>query len=197
MNEQLSLFEAPRSGGVSYNLVLAIFPDDHTTQQVSNLGNSLRKRHGMYGRIRPTSHLHVSLPLPRNLRDVPKTVVENVGRVCKAVTMIAHPFEIKFDRVMSFRGGSGNHPVVLLNADHGSDGIMGLHGLLLAEFVKLGSATYPTPKIVPHLTVLYDKQELAPRPVEPVCWAVKEIVLVLSEVGAAKYHRLGCWRLGE
>ncbi len=145
----------PQRRGLSYSLVLAVFPDQRTAQQISDLGNSLRKRHEIYGRIRPTSHLHVSLPFPRNPSDGPKTTVENVDRVCHAVATTTNPFEIKFDRVMSFRGGPGNHPLVLLNANHGSDGIMGLHGLLWTEFAKLGSATFPTPKFVPHLTLLY------------------------------------------
>ena len=197
MNEQLSLFETPRPGGPDYNLVLAIFPDNYAAQQISELGNSLRKMHGLRGKLRPVAHLHVSLPIPRRVMHPPETVIERIGRACKAVAPIISPFEIKLDRVMSFRGQTGNRAVVLLNNNHESDGIMSLHRLLCAEFSKLGSTASSTPKFEPHLTILYDQQELTPKPIAPVCWRVREIVLVLSEVGATQYHRLGCWALGE
>jgi len=98
---------------------------------------------------------------------------------------------------MSFRGGTGNRAVVLLNNNHGSNGILSLHRLLCAEFAKLGSAASSRPKFEPHLTILYDTQELTPKSIKPLCWLVKEIVLVVSEVGETKYHRLGCWAFGE
>ena len=74
---------------------------------------------------------------------------------------------------------------------------MSLYRLLCAEFAKNSFATFKTPKFKPHLTILYDQQELTPKSITPVCWRVKEIALVLSEVGATKYHRLGNWIFGE
>jgi RNA 2',3'-cyclic 3'-phosphodiesterase len=197
MNEQLSFFETPRPSGPDYNLILATFPDDYTAQQIIELGNSIRKMHGLRGKLRPVTHLHVSLPIPGQAMHPPETVIERIGRACKVVTPIISPFEIKFDRVMSFRGRTGNRAVVLLKNNHESDGIMCLYRLLCAEFAKLGFAASATPKFEPHLTILYDQQELTAKSITPVCWLVREIVLVLSEVGATKYHRLGCWALGE
>ncbi len=195
MNEQLPFFETPRPSGPDYNLVLAIFPEDYVAQQISELGNSLRKMHGLRGKLRPVTHLHVSLPIPRHIMHPPETVIERIGRACKTVAPIISPFEIKFDRVMSFRGRTGNRAVVLLNNNHESEGIMSLYRLLCAKFEKLCFAASSAPTFLPHLTILYDQQELTPTSITPVCWRVKEIVLVLSEVGATKYHRLGCWAL--
>jgi 2'-5' RNA ligase len=197
MNEQLSLFETSRPSGPDYNLVLAIFPDDYTAQQISELGNSIRKTHGLQGKLRPVTHLHVSLPILRRVMHPPETVIERIGRVCKAVAPIITPFEIKFDRVMSFRGRTGNRAVVLLNNNHESDGIISLYRLLCAELGKISFAALRIPKFKPHLTILYDQQELSPKSITPVCWRVKEIALVLSEDGATKYHRLGSWAVGE
>ena len=197
MNEQLSFFETPRPSGPDYNLVLAIFPDDYTAQQISEIGDSIRKMHGLRGKLRPVTHLHVSLPIPRRVMHPPETVIERIICACKAVAPIISPFEIKFDRVMSFRGRTGNRAVVLVNNNPESDGIMSLYRLLCAEFSKLGFAAAAPPKFKPHLTILYDQQELTPKSVAPVSWLAKKIVLVLSEVEATKYHRLGCWALGE
>ena len=75
MNEQLSLFETPRPSGPAYNLILAIIPDDYTAQQIIALGNSLRKMHNLRGKLRPVTHLHVSLPIPRQVMHSPETVI--------------------------------------------------------------------------------------------------------------------------
>ena len=192
MNEQLSFFETPKPSGPNLKLVLAIFPDAYTAERILEFGKSLRKMHGLMGNLRPVNHLHVSLPIPRRIVHPPETAIQRIDRACNAVASIMSPFEIKFDRVMSFRG---SHAIVLLNDNHESDGILSLYKLLCAEFAKLGSAS--APKFEPHLTILYDQKELAPNSIPPVCWLVKEIVLVLSEVGETKYRRLGCWAFGE
>jgi len=70
---------------------------------------------------------------------------------------------------------------------------MGLYRLLCAEFSKLGFAVSAPAKFKRHLTILYDQKELTPKSIPSVCWLVKEIVIVLSEVGETKYRRLGCW----
>jgi 2'-5' RNA ligase len=194
MYKQLSLFETPRPRRPQYSLFLAIFPGYRTARQIIDLGIALRRTHGMFGRVRPISHLHVSLLFLGHASDVPETVVETVGHICKAVTAVTSPFEIKFDRVLSFRGQPGNHPLVLVDGNHVNDGVRSLHGLLHAKFAKYVSST---PKFLPHLTLLYDKHEITPKPIEPVSWLVKEVVLVRSEVGATKYHWLGRWVLSE
>ncbi len=191
MNDQLSLFE----GGDGFNPVLAVFPEHYAAQQIGELGNSLLKMHGLRGKPRPVTHLHVSLHIPKHVMRSPETVIERISRVCKTVATNMSPFEIKFDRVMRFGGGVGNHPLVLVNENHERDGIQNLHRLLWAEFAKLGRRSSSPRKFTPHLTLLYDQQKFATMSVTPVSWWVKEIVLVHSEVGATKYHRLECWEL--
>lgn len=193
MYQQLSFFETPQPRLPKHSLFLAIFPDHRTAQQIMDLGNTLRQIHGMRGRLRPISHLHVSLLFLGHALNVPETVAETVGLVCKSVIAVTHPFEIEFNQMRSFRGRSGNHPLVLVDDNHGNDGVRNLHELLSAEFSKHFFQPRSTSKFVPHLTLLYDRQELTPKLVEPVSWTAKEIVFVCSEVGATKYHWLGRW----
>ena len=197
MYEQLSFFEAPQTHSFKYDLFLAIFPDHYTAEQIIDLGSALRQTHGMRGRLRPISHLHVSLLFLGGTTDVPEAVVKAIGHACKAVTAVLSPFEIKFNQVLSFRGRSGKRPLVLVDDNHGNIGVRNLHELLHAESTKYIALPRSTSQFMPHLILLYDKQELAPKPVEPVSWMVKEVVLIRSEVGLTKYHWLGCWALGE
>jgi 2'-5' RNA ligase len=197
MSKQLSLFETPQPRPARYSLFLAIFPDHHTVQQIIDLGNTLRQTHGMRGKLRPANHLHVSLLFLGSASDVPEILVETVGHACRAVAAVTRPFEIKFYRVLSFRGRPENHPLVLVDNNHENDGVRNLNGLLNAEFSKFFSFPPSPPKFAPHLTLLYDKQELVSTPIEPVSWMVKDVVFIGSEVGATKYHWLGRWVLGE
>lgn len=193
MNEQLSLFGPPEPPASQYKYVfLGIFPDLYTAQYIANRTNTLCQKHGLLGRVRPASHLHVSVPFLSGSIGVSEKVIDHV---CKAVASVTHPFEINFDWIKSFGRGTRNRPLVLTNDHQGDDGVKRFQGSLCAEFAKFAPRSYSIPKFTPHVTLLYGNQELASEPIEPVHWMVKEIVLVCSEVGATKYHRLKSWAL--
>lgn len=196
MDRQLTLFDEPQPGDYRYNVFLAIFPDLYNAQYIAGIGDRLRRTHGMSGRVRPITHLHVSLLPANRAKNGPEISKKAIDKVVKPVTAVMQPFEIKFDRVMSFRGKAGNRPLVLVDEGHEGHKVMRLHALLCAEFAKFDPSARASHKLFPHLTLLYDNHEVAPEPVEPVHWTVKEIVLVRSEVGATKYERLGSWALG-
>jgi len=191
MNQQLSFFKEPQPRPAKYNLFLGIFPDSGTARSIIERAEALRLKHGLRGRVRPVSHLHVSLFFLGSVNDVPASIVEMIGLVCQTVVATTHCFEISFNRVMSFHGQAGNHPLVLMGDENGNQSVRNLQGLLGAKFLRGSSATR---KFIPHLTLLYDRLELTPEPVEPVFWVVKEIVLVRSEIGATKYDCLGRWK---
>jgi 2'-5' RNA ligase len=197
MLTQLSLFEIPKPRAPKYCLFLAVFPDSRTAQSIINLGNAFRQNYELRGKLRPQTHLHVSLYHIGNTNHVSDKLVEVVSRVCKPVASICRPFEISFDRVFSFRGTSVNHPLVLAHEDSGNDGVKNLQKSIHAEFAKYTGSGGRISKIKPHVTLLYDKQEIDAKHIEPVHWTVKEIVLIRSEVGATKYHRLGNWILED
>jgi 2'-5' RNA ligase len=86
-----------------------------------------------------------------------------------------------------------NQPLVLAGGKDGNAELKAFHRLLVA---KLSGRSDVNLKFTPHMTLLYDR-EINEEPVSPqVSWTVGEIVLVLSHVGATKYDRLGCWKLG-
>lgn len=195
MHQQLSFFEEPVPPPANkYGLFLAIFPDRYTAEKIIDLGSTLRQTHRLQGRLRPTTHLHVSLLPLGGASDVSATVVEAIGQVCKKVTKVTRPFEIEFNRVMRFRTANA---LVLADVDRKNTEVINLRESLCAEFAKYFPSRRPLPRFIPHLTLLYDKQELAPKPIEPVSWMVKEVGLVRTEVGMTKYDWLERWALGE
>jgi 2'-5' RNA ligase len=103
-------------------------------------------------------------------------------------------FRVSFDWVASFRS-KDKHPLVL----RGDDGVSGL--ILLRE--KLVAATVDIQGVLssakngftPHLTLLYDEQEVREEAVEEICWTVNEFVLIRSIYGQSEHRVLKRWPL--
>lgn len=197
MDEQLPLFGPRRPEGGKYSYFLALFPDPNTAEQLIELGNKIRSTHEMHARLRPLTHLHVSLHFFGHGSDVSKTLVQILDPICKAVAAQTPLFDIELDRVLSFRGRPGNNPLVLGSDDQRNPALQKLHQALEIQLVRNRLAARPNNKFVPHITLLYDKQLLSSQLINPVIWAAEEIVLVRSEVGATKYERPGRWKLGS
>jgi 2'-5' RNA ligase len=108
--------------------------------------------------------------------------------------VVMPPFELAFDRVVSFENKSGYHPLVL----HGSDGVAGLmifRRELGTAMEKVGLWRCVKPHYLPHVTLLYDERRVTELVVETVGWTVKEFALVHSLYGRARYVQLGQWPL--
>jgi 2'-5' RNA ligase len=52
------------------------------------------------------------------------------------------------------------------------------------------------PHCLPHVTLLYDDDNIASHPIEPVGWTVREVVLVRSLYGSGRYEYLARHVLG-
>lgn len=196
MDQQLSLFESRRPNDGKFSFFLALFPDPNTAERMIELGNTIRGEKAMHGRLRPLTHLHVSLHFFGYGPDVSQTLAAVLDPTCKVVAAQTLPFDIRLSRVMSFQGRPGNHPLVLVGDDQRNAALKKLHQSLEAQLVKSRLSSLPSNKFVPHVTLLYDKQILPPTPIDPVTWRAEEIVLARSEVGATKYERPGRWKLG-
>jgi 2'-5' RNA ligase len=196
MAEQLSLFESRQPSSAKYSYFLALFPDPDTGARLIKLGNQIRSAHEMHCPLRPLTHLHISLHFFGPGSDASKVLVQVLDPICQAITAQTPPFSFELDCIKSFRGRPGNHPLVLVGDEQRNAALMQLHQTLEVQLIKNRLARRPNIKFVPHVTLLYDKQILAPVPIDPVVWRVEEMVLVRSEVGATKYEHPGRWILG-
>jgi 2'-5' RNA ligase len=102
------------------------------------------------------------------------------------------PFEISFDRSMSFRGQSGHQPFVLLGGD-GLHGVKELRRTLGAAMTRKGLRRWVNADFDPHVTLLYDTCNVEEQPIVPICWTVSEFVLIHSDHG---HTHLARWPLG-
>jgi 2'-5' RNA ligase len=115
------------------------------------------------------------------------------GLIEAASTIRMPPFRVSFDWVMSF-GNDGKHALVL-RGDDGVDGLAWLRDKLLAATMDIRGAAPSTRSFTPHLTLLYDEQEVREEPVEEISWTVNEFVLIRSVYGEGRHIPLARWKL--
>lgn len=188
--QQTSLggFDAPHP---TDRLFFAVMPPPPVAGDIAALAGELRGRLGLKGRPRPTTHLHVTLQHLGDFAGLPR---QRVDDACAAAAGVALPsFDVRFDRAGSFAGRPGKHPFVLLG-EAGAGGLAGLHADLGARLATAGLARRER-AFVPHLTLLYDASNLAPQPIEPLGWTVREFLLIHSLLGKTRYRVLGRWPL--
>ena len=168
-------------------LFLAIVPDAETSARIHRMAEILKAAHAFRGQLTPPDRLHVTL---FSLGGLPEQLVE---KVCEAIgEMRAEPFEISFDRTMSFRGRPGSRPFVLA----GSDGL----GRLKLFRRSLANAFAQTDGLkhlgrrdfTPHVTLLFDARSADEQPIGPLGWTVRNLVLIHSMRG---HKHLAHWPL--
>jgi 2'-5' RNA ligase len=127
MDQQLLLLESRRPNDGKLSFFLALFPDLNIAERMIQLGNRILSENGMHSRLRPLTHLHVSMHFFGYGSDVSQTLVSVLDPTCKAVAAQTLPFDIELDRVMSFRGRPGNHPLVLVGDEQRNVALKKLH----------------------------------------------------------------------
>lgn len=174
-----------------HHLFFAIMPDPDTAARIERLAQRLRVEHGLRAKPLPTAHFHVTL----HSIGIYDTFFERVASWAQATasTISMPAFDLVFDHAGSFKRRTRDQPLVLL----GSDSVAALKELHLVLGTTLAKAGF-TPKpsgFMPHLTLLYDKQAVAERTIEPVRWTAREFVLVDSRVGKTQHVQLARWPL--
>jgi 2'-5' RNA ligase len=117
MCAQLELFESANRLPHAYSVFLALFPKQDAVQHIANHAPSIRGHHGLTGRLRPLDHLHISLHWLGDFPEVPQSVSPAIAQACQRIADQTSPLEIQLDRVTSYRGRPGNHPLVLRGND--------------------------------------------------------------------------------
>jgi RNA 2',3'-cyclic 3'-phosphodiesterase len=172
-------------------LFFSIFPDSQAAARIDQLARYLRREHGLKGLSFSPARFHCTLCSVDDRNAVWQSIVARAREA--AATIEAAPFRVSFNGVMSFSRKKHKYPLVLVG-DEGVVGLLKLYSSLRSAMRKTGLRR-ETSSFTPHVTMLYDVRRIGEQTVEPICWTVNEIVLVLSLTGQTKYHRLGRWQL--
>jgi 2'-5' RNA ligase len=172
------------------NLFFALIPNLETTEHATELAHLLRRKLGLKGKPR-TQHFHVSMHNLGSYIEVPDWLISKARQV--AASVVAPPFELAFDHIASFSGKPDNRPLVLY-ATEGNAAVKAFQQTLGRELKSAQLIGKIDGSYTPHLTLLYDKP-VAPQPVEPMRWIVREFFLVCNPQDGSGYELLGSWPL--
>jgi RNA 2',3'-cyclic 3'-phosphodiesterase len=165
---------------MSSRLFLAVVPDARSAARIYRVAKVVKRAHCFDGDLIETNCLHVTLFFLDGGSDAREHIVRIACKAAQEVRL--PPFEVSFDRIVSFHGSPGHHPFVLL----GGDGLRRLKLLRQALGVQLarnGLKHLAKRDFNPHVTLLYAEREVEERPIEPICWTVDAFVLVHSMHG--------------
>jgi RNA 2',3'-cyclic 3'-phosphodiesterase len=192
MPEQFSLIGLDAPPKPTDRLFFAILPDAAAALRIARLAQYLRGEHGLRGKPLETERFHITLHHLGDYAGLPQGIVTAATKA--AATVVMPPFEIAFDRALSFSARLGNRPFVL----RGGEGLVALTAFqqaLGAALKSAGLGAKANSLYTPHLTLLYDDGLVAEQPVEAVKWTAREFVLVHSLLGRTIHVPLARWRL--
>lgn len=183
-------FEAPLHG--LDRLFFAILPSPDTAVQIAERIRFLRVEHDLKGRPITPERLHVSL---HGLGDHPRLPEALIGQArCAAAAVAMPPFEVVFDRAVSFARKNKKPPVVL-RASGDVTPLIAFHRRLGDAMKKAGLGRRVASRFTPHMTLIYDDRVVKERAIEAVRLTVRDFALVHSLVGRSRYIELARWPL--
>jgi RNA 2',3'-cyclic 3'-phosphodiesterase len=192
--DQLPMFGfQPRQigAGEHSSVFFALRPDEATAQQIHAMALRLRDANGLRGKLHSVDTLHVTLCYLGDFMGVPPELLEGADLVGRAQR--AMPFELAFDRILSFHNNRKQLPVVLCRADDCAP-LTALRARLGAALSGIGRKYEPR-SFRAHVTLLYDTVEIPEQQVGPISWTVRELLLVRSLIGQGHHEVLARYPL--
>ncbi len=187
MPEQLSLtgFDA---AAPTDQLFFAIQPDADAAARIAQLAHRLHDELGLKGKPLALERFHVTLHDLGEYAGLPQNIVTAARDAAAAVAL--PPFDVVFDLVVSFGGGS-----LVLRGGDGVAALTAFRQALGTAMTGAGLGRRVKRSFAPHVTLLYDARRVAEQAVDIVGWQVCEFVLVHSKLGRTEYIQLGRWPL--
>ncbi len=174
-------------------LFFATYPNPDVATDIGTLAQRLCAHHGLKSRLRQKELFHFTLVDLSDCVGALERVIA-LASASEAGTVSMPPFTVALDHVVPF-GRSRKGPLVL----EGGDGVAALVVLhqALAEAMTKAGLRIKAKSYTPHLTLLYDRGEVARHAVETISWTVREFVLVQSLIGHGKHVPIARWPLGS
>jgi 2'-5' RNA ligase len=171
-------------------IFFACLPDAVLAARFHTMADQLKAEKGFAANLILPEHLHVTLFHFGDWAALPDEVVRLAKEAASQVK--AAPFEVAFARAESFRNRTGVFPFVLTSE---IAPWKAFHDTLGAALQKIGLGGATKGAFKPHMTLTYDKLRVKPMAIPPVSWAVRDFVLVHSQLGKTAHMHLGQWSL--
>ncbi|HEX5355327.1 MAG TPA: 2'-5' RNA ligase family protein [Aquabacterium sp.] len=192
MSSQASFEGFEQPGAPTDRLFFALMPDAQASAQAQSLAQQVGDAQGLKLRANARERFHITLFHLGDFHGLPAQVLERASQAAEQLQVA--PFEVRLDRLCSFKGGPRRVPVVLMSSF--PQGLIDFHDGLEAQLHRAGLLE-PGPKRVfkPHLTLLYGQQAVQEQAVEALSWRAREFVLIRSLIGQGRYIVVNRWPL--
>ncbi|KAB7772915.1 RNA 2',3'-cyclic phosphodiesterase [Xanthomonas sp. LMG 12462] len=187
---QFSLgFDAPAA---RESLFFALLPDMQAAHAVHSLGQQLCQAHGLHGRALPPERLHVTLHYLGEYAGIPPRLLQQACAAGHALA--ASPFQLAFDQAVTFDSRARSRPLVL-RGDAEPAPLLALRQALQQQLARHGVAPRADGAYLPHMTLAYVDQALAPQQVPALHWQATSLSLIRSVQGQGRYLHEASWPL--
>jgi 2'-5' RNA ligase len=172
-------------------LFLATFPTEAAVRDIGLLQARMKTELNLSGKPLQPDRLHITLCHLGDYAGLNDDVVRRANEAMAGKSFT--PFDVTFDRVASFANRARNKPFVL----QGREGVAAVEAFQrqLHEGLKANGLGKWAKPYTPHVTLLYDNQQVAEQAIEPITWRVESFVLVHSELGKTRHHIKQRWAL--
>jgi 2'-5' RNA ligase len=171
-------------------LMFLLYPDPATAEAIAREARRLKDALSLRGQPLLTDRFHITLHHLGDYVGLPGDMVRKGEAAGQALA--AAPFEVVFDKAVSFANRPGNNPFTL----QGGEGVSALIAFQQALGLKMaGAGLKPDKQFVPHITLLYDGQVVPAQAIAPIRWTVNRFVLVQSKLGQTRHIVLKAWDL--
>ena len=171
-------------------LMFLLYPDPSTAERIAQEAARLKTALRLSGALLQTNRLHITLHHLGDYVGLPNDIVSK--GVLAGQTLASAPFEVVFDRALSFANRPGNNPFTLQGGEGGS-ALISFQRALGEKMA--GAALRPDRSFTPHITLLYDGQIVPEQAISPIAWTVDRFALVQSKLGQTQHIVLREWPL--
>lgn len=183
-----------------HRFFLGILPPPDACARIAEVASTLRSEHELFGMPLNQQRLHITVQSLGDYVVPPPAIIELTRTMLDSLHF--QPFTARLDLVSSLRGSSlkpRRCAIALRDSSRGPD-LQQLQRLIYGRLCTALSGCIPrkAPAFTPHLTMLYDEQNVVEESVAPIQWTVEEVTLVHSRINRGSlqpYSLLAKWPL--
>ncbi len=172
------------------HLFLALLPPWEVRTQAIALQQELSNRCGIHKGLMGIERLHMTLWFLGKFKGVPEALLPVIDQAACAVD--AAPFDLVLDRLDGWRDGGA---ALFSRRTDFRSGVCRYQRKLVDALRAAGLVQPKGRRFQPHISLVYARQHVPPRSLEPIPWHVNELVLVHSLYGQSRHVVLARWPL--
>jgi 2'-5' RNA ligase len=171
----------------------ALKPEPSAAVETDRVSQELSSTKGLTGNSMKPDLLHMTL---FHLGDIPGLQQSTLDRAPQvAAGMSARPFDITFDRAISFPNHGRKQAFVLIPSKP-SSGLLLFQWELVKTMKNAGLVHRKPSPFTPHVTLIWDFASVDDTPLDAtITWTVREFFLIFSHFGRGHHECLGRWPL--